>query len=138
MNRCDAAIHVKLAELEAVVQTEIEKLLTQCPQEPVVPKPEEDSYTQRLLELDRRAERLMDAFAESEDLPASYLQKALGKIEKEREALRQAQRRESGRIPLPEKLVFSELSFEEKKTVAAQFIRRIEVAEDSAEIIWAV
>ena len=55
MNRCDAAIHVKLAELEAVVQTEIEKLLTQCPQEPVVPKPEEDSYTRRLLELDRRA-----------------------------------------------------------------------------------
>ena len=78
MNHCDATIHVKLAELEAVVQTEIEKLLTQCPQEPVVPKPEEDSYTQRLLELDRRAERLMDAFAESEDLPTSYLQKALG------------------------------------------------------------
>lgn len=103
-----------------------------------MPKPEEDSYTRRLLELDRRAERLMDAFAESEDLPASYLQKALGKIEKEREALRQAQRRESGRVPLPEKLVFGELSFEEKKTVAAQFIRRIEVAEDSAEIIWAV
>ena len=83
-------------------------------------------------------QRLMDAFAESKDLPASYLQKALGKIEKEREALRQAQRRESGRIPLPEKLVFGELSFEEKKAVAAQFIRRIEVAEDSAEIIWAV
>ena len=138
MNRCDAAIHVKLAKLEAVVQTEIEKLLAQCPREPVVPKPEEDSYTRRLLELDRRAERLMDAFAESEDLPASYLQKALGKIEKEREALRQAQRREAGRVPLPEKLVFSELSFEEKKTVAAQFIRRIEVAEDSAEIIWTV
>ena len=39
---------------------------------------------------------------------------------------------------LPEKLVFGELSFEEKKAVAAQFIRRIEVAEDSAEIIWAV
>lgn len=36
MNRCDAAIHVKLAEL------------------------------------DRRAERLMDAFAESEDLPAPF------------------------------------------------------------------
>ena len=62
--RCDAAIHIKLAELEAVVQTEIEKLLAQCPQEPVAPKLEEDSYTQRLLELDRRAERLMDAFAE--------------------------------------------------------------------------
>ena len=79
MNRCDAAIHVKLAELETVVQVEIEKLLAQCPQEPVVPKPEEDSYTQRLLELDRRAERLMDAFAESEDLPASYLQKRWGR-----------------------------------------------------------
>ena len=50
----------------------------------------------------------------------------------------QAQRRGAGRVPLPEKLVFSELSFEEKKAVAAQFIRRIEVAKDSAEIIWAV
>ena len=41
-------------------------------------------------------------------------------------------------MPLPEKLVFGELSFEEKKVVAAQFIRRIEVAEDSVEIIWSV
>ena len=138
MNRCDAAIHVKLAELEAEVQAEIEKLLAQCPQEPVMPKPEEDGYTQRMMELDRRAERLMDAFAESEDLPARYLQTALGKIEKERESLRQAQRREAARVPLPEKLVFGELSFEEKKVVAAQFIRRIEVAEDSVEIIWSV
>ena len=103
-----------------------------------MPKPEEDGYTQRMMELDRRAERLMDAFAESEDLPARYLQTALGKIEKERESLRQAQRREAARVPLPEKLVFRELYFEEKKVVAAQFIRRIEVAEDSVEIIWSV
>ena len=30
------------------------------------------------------------------------------------------------------------MSFEEKKIVAAQFIERIEVTEDSAEIKWAV
>lgn len=36
------------------------------------------------------------------------------------------------------KLVFSELSFEEKKIVAAQFIERIEVFKNSAEIKWAV
>ena len=30
------------------------------------------------------------------------------------------------------------LSFEEKKAVAAQFIRRVEAAENFAEIIWNV
>ena len=39
---------------------------------------------------------------------------------------------------MPEKLVFSDLSFEEKKIVAAQFIERIEISENSAEIKWAV
>ena len=36
------------------------------------------------------------------------------------------------------KLFFSELSFEEKKIVAAQFIERIEVSDNSAEIKWTV
>ena len=36
------------------------------------------------------------------------------------------------------KLIFPELSFEEMKIIAAQFIERIEVTEDSAEIKWAV
>ena len=68
----------------------------------------------------------------------AYLQRALARLEEERQELLEARKRDSKRPSLPEKLVFANLSFEEKKVVAAQFIRRIEVGNNSAEIIWKV
>lgn len=138
LSHCDAAIHVKLDELEQIVQQGIEKLLAECPKPQVETNTESDKYAAALAELDRRAQRLMDAFAESSDLPASYLHQSLSKIEKEREILLDKQRQEAARAPLPTEIVFAKLIFEEKKAVAAQLIRRINVSADSAEIIWAV
>lgn len=137
LSHCDATIHIKVDELEAIVAQEIESLLEECAGEesPVV---EDDMYKAELDELDRRADRLMDAFAESNDLTATYLQRALAKLEQERQALLEARKRHRSRPSLPDKLVFSKLSFDEKKVVAAQFIRRIEVASDHAEICWNV
>jgi hypothetical protein len=66
------------------------------------------------------------------------LQRSLARLEQERQTILEAQSRERKRPALPEALEFSGLSFEEKKAVAAQFIRRIEVSEDAAEIIWSV
>ena len=99
---------------------------------------EDDLYKEELDELDRRADRLMDAFAESPDLTTAYLQRALAKLEQERQALLEARKRHMSRPTLPDKLVFSKLSFDEKKVVATQFIRRIDVASDHAEICWNV
>ena len=36
------------------------------------------------------------------------------------------------------KLRFDDLSFEDKKTVAAQFVRRIEIDGDDVEVLWNV
>ena len=98
--------------------------------------PTEDPYEKQLEELDRRADRLMDAFAESCDLSPDYLRRALARIEDERQMLVEARKREQGRVVVPENIDFYKLPFEEKKAVAAQFIRRIEIEADSAEIIW--
>lgn len=137
LHHCNASIHVKLSELENVAQAGIEKLLEECPpEEPEIVRETPD--TKKLAELDRRADRLMDAFSESEDLPPDYLQRALLRIEQERQAVLESINRQKARIVMPEKVVFSELSFEEKKLVAAQFIQRINVGENRAEIIWKV
>lgn len=132
---CDASIHVNLTELEQVAAQEIEKLLAECPAETV--EPEKNDYADRLAEIDRRADRLLDVFAES-DMSDTYLKRALSRLEKERQALLESRKREQNRPVLPDKLIFSQLSFEEKKTVAAQFIERIEVSEQSAEIKWKI
>lgn len=79
----------------------------------------------------------MDAFAES-DMPENYLKRALSRLEKERQLLHQRRRRQQSRPVMPDKLIFSELCFEEKKAVAAQLIERIEVAEAFAHIRWTV
>jgi len=137
LQQCQAKIQVKLAELEAEVQREIEQLLEECPEEAPVEQ-EDDSIGQKLAELDRKADRLMDAFAESTEMSSEYLQRALSRIEKEREVVLEMKARQRRQTKLPDKLEFSKLSFEEKKMVAAQFIKRINVGEQTAEIIWAV
>ena len=138
LSQCDADIRTDLTELENAVAVENEKLLTECPpSEPVEPS-RKDVYAEKLDALDRKADRLMDAFANDESLDGAYLQRALARLEKEREEILASRKREKSRPAIPDKLVFSELSFEEKKIVAAQFIERIEVTEDSAEIKWAV
>ena len=135
MARCDAAIRVDLTELEAAAQQGIEKLLQECPAERTAPV--RDEYAEKLAQIDRRADRLVDAFAES-NMPGRYLERALGRLEKERQLLRQCRRRRPSQPAMPDKLLFSELCFEEKKAVAAQLIARIEVAEASAHIQWTV
>ena len=138
LSQCDADIRTDLTELENAVAMEIERLLAECPpSEPVEPS-RKDIYAEKLDALDRKADRLMDAFANDESLDGAYLQRALARLEKEREEILASRKREKSRPAIPDKLVFSELSFEEKKIVAAQFIERIEVTEDSAEIKWAV
>ena len=135
LSHCDASIHVKVSELEGAVSAEIIRMLAECPEEAPELR-ENDSFARQLEEIDRKADRLIDAFSESFDLPPAYLQRSLARLEQERQTVLEAQRREHRRPALPTAIDFPTLDFEEKKTVAAQFIRRIEVVEDSAEIIW--
>lgn len=137
LSHCDASIHVKLSELEEIVSAEIVRLLEECPVE-TPESHEDDLYSKQLEELDRKADRLIDAFSESADLPPAYLQRSLARLEQERQTILEAQRREQKRPAVPSSIDFPSLSFEEKKAVAAQFIRRVEVSENSAEIIWNV
>lgn len=135
--KCDASIRLKLSELEEAVAAEIEKLLEECLTEPMEPAVK-DTFTKKLEELDRKADRLMDAFANDERMDGSYLQRALARLDRERQDILAAQKREQSRPVIPTRLTFSELDFEEKKAVAAQFIERIESGENSVHIIWSV
>ena len=134
---CDARILADLTELEDIVAAQIQSMLDECPEEqPMIT--ETDTYAKQLEELDRRADRLMDAFAEDDSLSPAYLHRALGRIEEERAQLISARKREQSRPALPAKLVFGSLPFADQKAIAAQFIRRIEIDGDDVEIIWNV
>ena len=135
--KCDAVIRADLSELEQAAGAQIQAFLEQCPDE-TVEDTKDGAYQSRLSELSRRIDRLLDAFSESEEMSSEYLHRALARLESQRQAILEERKRDKSRPSLPQKLVFPELSFEEKKAVAAQFIRRIDVGDDSAEICWNV
>ena len=135
--KCDSVIRAELDTLETEIASQIQTMLDEVPEE-TVEEEKTDTYAAQLAEIDRRADRLIDAFSESADLSPAYLQRALARLEAERQELLEARKRDSSRPSLPQKLVFEKLSFEQKKIVAAQFIRRIEVGDEKAEIIWKV
>lgn len=135
--KCSADIRIDLSELEAAVAAQIQAMLDESPDKPVQKK-RDDDLTRQLEELDRKADRIISAFTESCELTTAYLNRAVTKIEAERKALLAEMQRRSECITLPERLTFSALSFEDKKTVAAQFISRINISGENVEICWNV
>ena len=137
LSKCRAEIRADLSELETAVSSQIQAMLDECPDKPVQ-KRHDDGLAKQLDELDRKADRIIGAFSESSDMTSSYLHRALVKIEEERNKILAEKQHRDTHVDLPKKLVFSALSFEEKKTVAAQFIRRINISGENVEIVWNV
>ena len=134
---CKADIKVNLTELENLIADQIQSMLDECPEE-TVSIPKADNYAKRLDELDQKADRLMDAFAGDATLSPAYLQRALARIEKEREQLLKERKRDTSRPVLHSKIVFRTLPLDEKKTIAKQFISKIKLSRDDVEIVWQI
>lgn len=126
---CHRRIRVDLGELEVAVAGELEQLLALCP--PASPPP--DRNDGRALELvEEKIERLVDALAQSSDVSMPYVDRAIRRLEAERQAL--LARRPAA--PPGPPLTFAPLEFEAKKNLAARLIREIRLSEDQAEVYW--
>ena len=135
LSKCDASITLRLEELESEVGRCIQQMLDASPPETVQ---REDPFDGQLRELDRRADRLVDAFAQREDMDTELLHRALDRLEQERSLVLAARKRTERSTITAESLVFDALTTEEKKAVAALLIRRVEVLDDIAEVFWAI
>lgn len=83
--------------------------------------------------------RLMEALAESDDVTMPYVNRTIQRLEKERQALLQAQANEHTRPYLPARRIqFSKLDFEQKKLVVGQSIQAICLTGDKTEVAWNV
>ena len=137
MAHCDAAIKIDLDELENVVAAEIQQLLDEGGEDNIEIE-EKDPYAEKIAAVERRMDRLLDAFAANESMDRSALHRAMGRLEKEKSALEAQQKKEKNRPKIAMKLDFAALSLEEKKLVARRYIERIELLDDTAEIKWLV
>ena len=130
---CEAKIGLDIRALEKTVEEKLTKVIDECPSEDSTHVDSEKA--QMILELDQKIERLICALSESSEISAKYISKQIEKLHKEREQLLSANNKKKTKLT---RINFASMSFEEKKLIAAQFIDRILLDNESAEIIWKI
>lgn len=136
LGQCNVSIHVGLRELEAAVEGELEHLLSLCPDVGMPNEPDGEA-AQELQRIDQKIDRLIAAITEGSELTVPYINQAIQKLEGQRKELLERQTRSHRRATnQANRIHFSALDLEEKKLVAAQFIQRIRLQEDQAEVVW--
>lgn len=135
---CKQSIHGDLRGLEQAVECELIEIWKQCPSgeaRDIAPHP----GTGALHKIDQKIERLIAALAESSDLSMRYINRELKRLEQEREELLATQKqRHRKQNRTSTQMDFGTLGFEEKKLIAAQFIKEIQLADDTACVIWKI
>lgn len=137
---CDTSIRVELRGLEVSIAAELESLLAECPDMEDTTSTDSQELANALAKIDQKIDRLMSALAESDDLSMKYINRELARLEKERQELLDEYAKQQLRLNRKtlDRLVFQGLDFEQKKLVAAQFIKEVRLSGDTADVIWVV
>ncbi len=133
MGICNQSIRVDLRELEAEISQELCRILAQCPEEDLYPNG--DEKTKEVQQIEERIERLVTALSESRAVSASYINAQIEKLHKQREKLLAELQKKKGRGH-KQRLDFEQASFGEKQLVAREFIEKILLKDDEADVIW--
>jgi predicted transcriptional regulator len=98
----------------------------------------ESDHSQELQQIDARIERLVSAIAESSEVTVSYISAQIDKLHQQRDHL--LQEMQAGRHKGAQRLCidFDQASFDEKKIIAREFIEKILLHDDTADVIWKV
>jgi len=133
---CASSIKIQLRDLENSIAGELEKILGECPDIEAETITNQE-LSDKIEHIDRKIENLIEALSEGSDVTMAYINKTIKRLEKERMDLldNQNKQRNHSKTKL-KRLKFESLTFEHKKSVAAQFIKEIHLGSDSAEVIW--
>ena len=128
---CDAKIGLDLREIETAVADQMQSVLWASV--PDCPQPDDQEAAAKILALDQKIQRLVDALAESGTVSARYVAQKIEVLDRERAELLH-------RSSVPSDPVsgidFAALTFSEKKLVAREFIDRILLGEQEINIVW--
>ena len=135
MGTCDQSIRVDIRELEAAVSQKLCEMLDQCPCEELYPTEAEGA--KEIQQIEERIDRLVNALAESSAVSSSYISAQIERLHSEREKLLKEMEKKRG-AGQKLHLDFERATFEEKQLVAKEFIEKIMLQDDTADVIWKV
>lgn len=133
MDICRQSIHLDIRELEAAISQELCRMLAECPPEEIYPA--ENETAKEVQRIEERIERLVTALSESSAVSASYIGTQIEKLHKQKEKLLTELHKKKA-YGHKQHLDFEAASFEEKQLIAREFIEKILLKDDEADVIW--
>lgn len=130
---CNCTIGVNIKELEEYVEKQIVEILKSSPPKEIIPSKAE--LSKEIFEIELKIERLINALSESSEVSAGYISKQIDELHKTREELMAKSETKPSNI---RSLDFANLSFEDKKIIAAEFIDRILISGKNVNILWRI
>jgi len=129
-SNCDAVINVDFKELEQYVENKIIDLLDNVEPQNI---PQSIGVSEEILDIELKIERLVNAISQSSEIAVSYISRQIDVLHKKRDELLKQSVLISKKV---DGIDFKKLSFEDKKIVVGEFIEKILLDDDNANIIW--
>ncbi|MDD3570336.1 MAG: recombinase family protein [Lachnospiraceae bacterium] len=134
---CHEKIGVWVEQLELEVQKEIEKTFPKIQISENNLGENELNLTEKVLSIDKKISRLVEAITQSDYVPIQYLNEKIKRLEEEKN-LCLTQMGENKKSLNKKQFNFEALTFEEKKIFASEVIEKIMVGNDNAEVQWKI
>lgn len=130
---CDNRIRIDIRELEKAIEDMLVEFIDKCPVE--AESDVDRKKAEKILELECKIERLVNALSESNEVSVLYISKQIEKLHEQRELLTQNKKNAQCEV---KKLDFRHACFDDKKLISKQFIESITIAGENVEINWKI
>ena len=142
---CEHKSDLRIYEVEQVLEREIQILLDEAEPEEIVPavSGDEIAIQVELVKIDEKITKALEAIYANgvSDTVISYINKTVESLDRQKEALNQELNQilhKKSKSYVPEKLVFQELNFDEKKAIAKTYLERVYIDKDFIDVIWKI
>lgn len=135
---CRLEAEMTIDTIERAVQLELEKLLEKCSPMPVGICHGMNKIEIELVKVEEAVKNLMQLMKTEQvsDLTMEYINKELLDLTDKKKRLETEKQEALNKLVVPQKIIFSELSDEDRRDVAYSFIETVVVHDDYISVVW--
>jgi hypothetical protein len=137
---CDLKPQMRIEQIEGSVEAELQKLFDRCKPVPIGTSNGTNELELELIRIDEAVGNLMQVLKTKtvSPLTVDYVNKELEELSGIKKKLLEEKERLANESIYPEKIIFSQLSKEDKRAVAFSYLETVVVREDFISLIWKV
>lgn len=129
---------MEIEEIEMLVQKELEQVMKQSEKEEMeeVGDSTDEEKKIQIVKIEEKIDRLIQAIGEAAPTTMKYINEEIEKLDQKKKEILGLLENQSAVRKKVEPIIFSKLEYKDKKKVAQNYIKRVEIFNDRIEIIW--